>query len=93
MYLLVVSSGFPPLMGYSTLLTLCGFIFGSLWGFIPAYLGGLTGALGCFLLYRRWLGVYYRERIFAMFPKAKLIEDAINSGGFQVSENRNLWVF
>lgn len=53
--LLIVAVSFPPLFGYSLLLTLNGFIFGIPLGFLLNYISALTGSILCFLA-SRYLG-------------------------------------
>jgi uncharacterized membrane protein YdjX (TVP38/TMEM64 family) len=64
--LLIILTCIPPLFGYSTLLTLSGFIYKFPLGFIPAYFGALCGGTCAFLLGRRykepvkdWIMKYY----------------------------------
>lgn len=44
-FCLIFISAFPPMIGYGTFLTLSGFTFGFLKGFIIAYVGALSGAI------------------------------------------------
>lgn len=45
-------TSFPFALGYSLFLYFSGFVYGFPLGFIPAYLGSVTGALFCFILFR-----------------------------------------
>lgn len=51
--MLIILASFPPVAGYSILLTLCGFIYGVWWGFVLNYLSALCGAVVCFSVSRR----------------------------------------
>ncbi|CAG8520299.1 4078_t:CDS:2 [Diversispora eburnea] len=51
---LIFFTTFPLVIGYSTLITLSGFTFGFIKGFIISYFAALTGAITVFLLSRRW---------------------------------------
>lgn len=45
---------FPPIVGYSFFITLCGHIFGILSGFAVVFVGAMTGAVCCFEIAKRW---------------------------------------
>ncbi|KAJ3106056.1 Tlg2-vesicle protein [Phlyctochytrium planicorne] len=84
MGLLVFSACFPPLIGYGSYLVMCGFIFGFPWGFFPAYIGALIGAVLCFLGARKFLGRHYRDYFLSKYPKLKVVEAAIEKGGLKL---------
>lgn len=86
MIILLMITSFPPLFGYGTLLTLCGFIFRFPLGVIPAYLGGLLGSTACFIVSRKWLVDYYRENYLKNIPEFTAIEEAINKGNDSFSK-------
>ncbi|POW22559.1 hypothetical protein PSHT_01115 [Puccinia striiformis] len=44
---------FPPVIGYGTLTTLCGFTYGWFWGWILASVGSLCGSAISFLILRK----------------------------------------
>ncbi|EFP83379.1 Tlg2-vesicle protein [Puccinia graminis f. sp. tritici] len=46
-------ASFPPVIGYGTLTTLCGFTYGWFWGWILASVGCLCGSATSFLLLRK----------------------------------------
>ncbi|KAJ3014235.1 hypothetical protein HKX48_005275 [Thoreauomyces humboldtii] len=77
-------SCFPPLVGYGTLLYMCGFIFGFPWGWIPAFVGSWLGGVTVFLLSRRYLGPSYRAMLLSHFPKFRHIESAVETGGLKL---------
>ncbi|RIA91718.1 snare associated Golgi protein, partial [Glomus cerebriforme] len=53
-YLMIFLTTFPLIIGYSTLITLSGFIFGFGIGFFISYTAALTGAITVFYLSRKW---------------------------------------
>ena len=73
------------MIGYGTLLLMSGLIFGFPWGFAPAYLGAVLGAVVFFWGARKWLGSYYKDLIVKHYPRFRAIERAIDSGGLQVN--------
>ncbi|KAJ3078318.1 Sphingolipid delta(4)-desaturase DES1, partial [Quaeritorhiza haematococci] len=83
LFLCVFLTSFPPLVGHGILLYLCGFVLGFPMGVFPAYLGGVAGACGCFLLWRRFLGKFYRKRFLSVFPEVEALERAVNQGGLK----------
>ncbi|KAI9604224.1 hypothetical protein H4Q26_003837 [Puccinia striiformis f. sp. tritici PST-130] len=46
-------ASFPPVIGYGTLTTLCGFTYGWFWGWILASVGSLCGSAISFLILRK----------------------------------------
>lgn len=86
MILLIALTGFPPIFGYSTLLTLCGFIYGFPLGMVPAYIGAVAGATGCFLLGRKVFKDTARAFLMKNYPSMlHAIENAVQRGGLKVS--------
>ncbi|TPX30916.1 hypothetical protein SmJEL517_g05633 [Synchytrium microbalum] len=77
---LVLISSFPPMFGYGTLLTLCGFTYGFPLGLIPAYIGGWAGAMLCFLAARKLLSGY-KQRIADNFSQ---LQSVIDKGGLKL---------
>lgn len=51
-FLLTLAS-FPPVIGYGTLTTLCGFTYGWFWGWVLASVGCLCGSATSFIVLRR----------------------------------------
>ena len=45
---MVTISCFPPIPGFSSFMTLGGIFYGFPYGFLPVFVGGLIGSLGCF---------------------------------------------
>ncbi|KAJ3182232.1 Tlg2-vesicle protein [Gaertneriomyces sp. JEL0708] len=82
---LVFITCFPPMIGYGTLVYLCGFIYSFPLGFVPAYTGALLGGICCFIGARRWLGEGYRQRIVSAWPKFEVVEGAVEKGGWKLA--------
>ncbi|TPX39214.1 hypothetical protein SeMB42_g06413 [Synchytrium endobioticum] len=80
---LVSLTSFPPLIGLNFAVFLCGYVFGFPYGFIPAYLGALGGAVGCFSIARQLLSKY-RSRILERFSFSDALEQAIERGGMEI---------
>ncbi|TPX39215.1 hypothetical protein SeMB42_g06412 [Synchytrium endobioticum] len=81
--LLLIVTAIPPLFGFGTLLVLCGLAFDFPLGLIPAYTGGLLGALAAYALSRRLLS-RYRPYMESSFEWVKPLEDTINKSGLKM---------
>ncbi|KAJ3365278.1 hypothetical protein GGF32_009783 [Allomyces javanicus] len=79
----IFSTMFPPIMGLSTILYLCGYIYGFPGGFAPAYLGALGGACTCFLLAHSYLRGY-ASRALARYPSARALRHTIDKRGLKL---------
>ncbi|SCV68289.1 BQ2448_410 [Microbotryum intermedium] len=55
---LIVLTSFPPLFGYGTTITLCGFAFGTFQGWILAALGCVLGGCLSFIVTRKMIGTF-----------------------------------
>lgn len=58
---ITAATSFPPLIGYSTSVTLAGYVFGFLYGWLIAVLGSLVGAATTFFIYRHFLSGYAKR--------------------------------
>ncbi|KAJ1926194.1 Tlg2-vesicle protein [Tieghemiomyces parasiticus] len=76
-------TAFPPMMGYSTSVTLSGFAYGFPLGFIPAFVGALTGAIACFVLCRKY-GQHHVQWVFNWNPHITAAVKAIERKGFKL---------
>ncbi|KAJ3374047.1 hypothetical protein GGF31_008263 [Allomyces arbusculus] len=79
----IFTTMFPPIMGLSTILYLCGYIYGFPGGFAPAYLGALGGACTCFLLTHSYLRGY-ASRALARYPSARALRHTIDKRGLKL---------
>lgn len=85
MIALITLTGFPLIFGYSTLLTLCGYIYGFPLGFTPAYLGAVFGSVACFLVGKRFFKERARLWLSQQYPTmTRAIETAVERGGLKV---------
>ncbi|SGY18278.1 BQ5605_C015g08027 [Microbotryum silenes-dioicae] len=55
---LIILTSFPPLFGYGTTITLCGFAFGTFQGWIIAALGCVIGGCLSFVVTRKMIGSF-----------------------------------
>ncbi|RKP37241.1 snare associated Golgi protein-domain-containing protein, partial [Dimargaris cristalligena] len=83
MTLFIFTTAFPPMMGYSTSVTLSGFAYGFPLGFLPAFIGALTGAIACFMLCRRY-GKHHIQWVFNWNPHITAAVKAIEKKGFKL---------
>lgn len=81
--LLIITSAFPPIFGYSIYLTLSGYSFGFSAGFPIAYFSALGGASACFWLSRT---IFKQKviRILARYPSMQAVIRAVEKKGFKV---------
>lgn len=77
---IIMLASLPPMIGYGTLNYVSGFIFG-LGGFIPSYLGALSGAALCWVITRLVLGDNYGETVKKTYPQWGVMERAIQQRG------------
>ncbi|KAI9314739.1 hypothetical protein BX666DRAFT_406998 [Dichotomocladium elegans] len=80
--LMIIVTSTPPMLGFTFLVTLSGFVYGFPGGVLPAMISAWIGAILCFYLIRR----YNIERFIQMSPskqeKYNAIQEAIQEGGF-----------
>lgn len=57
----IAATSFPPLIGYSSSITLTGYVFGFLKGWAIAVAGSVVGASVAFVIYRQFLSSYARR--------------------------------
>ncbi|ORE08383.1 hypothetical protein BCV72DRAFT_248842 [Rhizopus microsporus var. microsporus] len=81
--LLIITSAFPPIFGYSIYLTLSGYSFGFSAGFPIAYFSALGGASACFWLSRT---IFKQKviRILARYPSMQAVIRAVEKKGFKL---------
>jgi len=80
----VFITSFPPLVGYSSLVTFSGFLFGFPLGFIPVAIGSWLGAISSFLLIRHFNLRRLVERFTANDHRYTALEEAVEEGGFGI---------
>ncbi|KAF9975000.1 hypothetical protein BGZ73_001453 [Actinomortierella ambigua] len=74
---------FPPLIGYSSLVSLSGYVFGFWQGFLVAYSGALLGSVVCFVLCRKWYKAHVRK-LLAKNQSMKSVIRAVEKRGFKM---------
>ncbi|KAF9561193.1 hypothetical protein BGW38_009014, partial [Lunasporangiospora selenospora] len=47
-------ASFPPMIGYSSIVTMAGYIYGFFLGYLIVFTGALLGAVACFFFCRKW---------------------------------------
>ncbi|KAI9220684.1 snare associated Golgi protein-domain-containing protein, partial [Blastocladiella britannica] len=77
---MLMATAFPPVMGYSTILYLCGYIYGFPLGWIPSFIGALIGAIACFYTSRHFLRGWAQRKI-ARYPAATALRKTIEKRG------------
>ncbi|ORY02007.1 hypothetical protein K493DRAFT_334759 [Basidiobolus meristosporus CBS 931.73] len=81
--LLIACTGFPPVLGLSSLTTFSGFVYGFPLGFVPAYVGAYVGGTCCFILSRRYGHGYVRKILTSHHIMANITR-AIEKKGFKL---------
>ncbi|CAO3694603.1 unnamed protein product [Rhizopus stolonifer] len=81
--LLIFSSAFPPILGYSTYQTLSGYTFGFAIGFPISYTSALLGASACFWLSRTCLKNRV-TRLLSNYPNIEAAVKAVEKKGFKL---------
>ncbi|KAF8931900.1 hypothetical protein BGZ58_007359 [Dissophora ornata] len=76
-------TAFPPLVGYSSLVTMSGYVYGFGFGLFIAYTSALLGSIACFYLCRRWFKVQVRA-LMAKKQSMKSVVKAVEKRGFKL---------
>ncbi|KAG0004163.1 hypothetical protein BGZ79_010119 [Entomortierella chlamydospora] len=76
-------TAFPPLFGYSSLVTMSGYVYGFGFGLAIAYTSALLGSVACFYLCRRWFKVQVRA-LMARKQSMKSVVKAVEKRGFKL---------
>ncbi|KAF9112614.1 hypothetical protein BGX27_003108 [Mortierella sp. AM989] len=76
-------TSFPPLFGYSSLVTMAGYVYGFGFGLFIAYTSALLGSVTCFYLCRRWFKVQVRT-LMAKRQNMKSVVKAVEKRGFKL---------
>ncbi|GBC00124.1 hypothetical protein RclHR1_03750023 [Rhizophagus clarus] len=82
-FLMIFLTTFPLVIGYSTLVTLSGFIFGFGIGFLISYIAALTGAITVFYLSRKWF-IKYVGSVLRKNKSMNAIVKAVEKKGFKL---------
>lgn len=76
-------TAFPPLVGYSSLVTMSGYVYGFAFGLFIAYTSALLGSITCFYLCRRWFKTQVRA-LMAKKQGMKSVVKAVEKRGFKL---------
>ncbi|KAF9907114.1 hypothetical protein BX616_000525 [Lobosporangium transversale] len=76
-------TAFPPIFGYSSLVTMSGYVYGFAFGLFIAYTSALLGSVACFYLCRRWFKVQVRT-LMAKKQGMKSVVKAVEKRGFKL---------
>lgn len=77
---IVCLSCVPPLMGLTLTITMCGYVYGCPFGFVPAIMGANLGAISTFLLFRKLrLDQWFNSR-----KRYSAVSAAVHEGGFKM---------
>ncbi|KAF9137429.1 hypothetical protein BG015_002727, partial [Linnemannia schmuckeri] len=82
MMLSLFLTAFPPVFGYSSLITMSGYVYGFGLGLFIAYTSALLGSIACFYLCRRWFKVQVRA-LMAKKQSMKSVVKAVEKRGFK----------
>ncbi|KAK5807950.1 snare associated Golgi protein-domain-containing protein, partial [Linnemannia elongata] len=55
------ATSFPPVVGYSSIVTMSGYVYGFVFGFVIAFTGAMAGSIVCFYFCRRWFKAQVRK--------------------------------
>ncbi|KAG0001757.1 hypothetical protein BGZ65_003206 [Modicella reniformis] len=69
------ATSFPPLIGYSSIVTMSGYVYGFVYGFIIAFSSALVGSIVCFYFCRRW----FRTQVRSLMAKNKSLKGVIRT--------------
>ncbi|KAF9131180.1 hypothetical protein BGW39_002150 [Mortierella sp. 14UC] len=83
MMLALFLTAFPPVFGYSSLVTMSGYVYGFGLGLFIAYTSALLGSIACFYLCRRWFKVQVRA-LMAKKQSMKSVVKAVEKRGFKL---------
>ncbi|KAG0289526.1 hypothetical protein BGZ96_006956 [Linnemannia gamsii] len=83
MMLALFLTAFPPVFGYSSLITMSGYVYGFKLGLFIAYTSALLGSIACFYLCRRWFKVQVRA-LMAKKQSMKSVVKAVEKRGFKL---------
>ncbi|KAF9920821.1 Tlg2-vesicle protein [Linnemannia zychae] len=77
------ATSFPPLVGYSSIVTMSGYVYGFVYGFIYAFTGAMAGSIVCFYFCRRWFKGQVRK-LMAQNKTLKSVVRTVEKRGFRL---------
>ncbi|KAF9089376.1 hypothetical protein BGX23_006728 [Mortierella sp. AD031] len=81
--LCLLATSFPPIIGYSSLVTMAGYVYGFVYGFVIVFSGALVGSIICFYLCRRWFKAHVRK-LMAKNKSLKGVVRTVEKRGFRL---------
>ncbi|KAG0086583.1 hypothetical protein BGZ93_004178 [Podila epicladia] len=76
-------TAFPPILGYSSFVTMSGYVYGFTYGFLIAYTSALLGSVTCFYLGRKYFKKQVRT-LMARKQSMKSVVKAVEKRGFKL---------
>ncbi|KAG0279871.1 hypothetical protein BGZ96_001797 [Linnemannia gamsii] len=77
------ATSFPPIVGYSSIVTMSGYVYGFVFGFIIAFTGAMAGSIVCFYFCRRWFKTQVRK-LLAKNKSLKGVVRTVEKRGFRL---------
>ncbi|KAF9965322.1 hypothetical protein BGZ70_005035 [Mortierella alpina] len=77
------ATSFPPMIGYSSVVTMSGYVYGFVQGFLIAFSSALMGAIVCFYFCRRWFKAQVRK-LLAKNKSLKSVVRTVEKRGFKL---------
>ncbi|GJJ78678.1 hypothetical protein EMPS_11037 [Entomortierella parvispora] len=68
-------TSFPPMIGYSSIVTMAGYVYGFLFGFAIAFSAALAGSIVCFYFCRRW----FKAQVRTLMSKNKSLKSVVRT--------------
>ncbi|KAI1316045.1 hypothetical protein EDD11_010509 [Mortierella claussenii] len=81
--LCLFATSFPPIIGYSSIVTMSGYVYGFLFGFVIAFSGALAGGIVCFFFCRKWFKPQVRK-LMAKNKSLKSVVRTVEKRGFRL---------
>ncbi|KAI7819214.1 snare associated Golgi protein-domain-containing protein, partial [Gamsiella multidivaricata] len=77
------ATSFPPVIGYSSIVTMSGYVYGFVFGFIIAFSSALAGSIACFYLCRKRFKAHVRK-LMAKNKSLKSVVRTVERRGFRL---------
>ncbi|KAF9950599.1 hypothetical protein BGZ72_007769 [Mortierella alpina] len=81
--LALFATSFPPVIGYSSIVTMSGYVYGFVQGFLIAFSSALIGSIVCFYFCRRWFKAQVRK-LLAKNKSLKSVVRTVEKRGFRL---------
>ncbi|KAK3815216.1 MAG: snare associated Golgi protein-domain-containing protein, partial [Benniella sp.] len=77
------ATSFPPIIGYSSCVTMSGYVYGFMNGFLMAFSSAWLGSIVCFYFCRRWFKVHVRK-LMTKNKSLKAVVRTVEKKGFRL---------